>query len=880
MKNIAFTLFAFFLFTDVLTLKAQHTPYIEGELIVMLDHDFEPEIIAKNLSKINGIATGIVFKKQLSSPMKTWLVTFDRFNIDQRVVFAQMKRQSGVALVQYNHYVTMRSVPDDPLYSSQWQYSNDGSNGGVEGADIEAEPAWDITTGGLTVQGDTIVVAVLDNGIDTDHSDWGDNIWVNHAEIPDNGIDDDSNGYIDDYRGWNINSDNDNIEGGFHGTPVAGIIGAQGNNGNGVTGVNWNIKIMIIHNNFNTNEAAVIEAYTYPLVQRQRYNNSNGADGAFVVATNASWGIDQGQPADAPIWCAFYDTLGTYGILNCGATANANFNIDEVGDLPTACPSDYLIAVTNMNNQDIKVTNAGYGLTTIDLGAFGQGTYTLSNGNGYGGFGGTSGATPHVTGAIGLLYSAPCNSLIQLAKSDPAAASLLVKNAILNGAESNESLNGITVTGGRLNLNTALLELLTTCSEGDCLTPYALNTLQLDSTDYLFSWTGVGESLLYNFRIKKVDDPDWTLIENYPYDTISFEQLDWCTEYEFQVQAICNDTSESEFSEPFTFTTDGCCKAPDGLQYEIMSDTSMFFSWNPVLGVDLYVFNLLHDGPWIVGITSDTSVFFPSITPCTDYTFHVSVNCDNTNVNSDSLFFTSLGCGACTDFEYCEALGESTQFEWIQSVQIGDYLNESGDNGGYAQFEETEMVFSSGHAYPFVLTQGFAGTIYNEYFRIWLDINQNGEFEEEEMIFDAESAQSEALDTMILMPENMPEGFTRMRIAMKWNEAMESCGSFESGEVEDYCVTIDNTVDIPELEKKEYFSIQPNPANENTLINIANPGKGDIQIIDVSGKTVYLERANRSSISLAVDSWDAGIYIVQLIIDSKIIDSSVLIVSH
>ena len=211
------------------------------------------------------------------------------------------------------------------------------------------------------------------------------------------------------------------------------------------------------------NEGVVLEAYSYILESRMLYNSSGGTEGAFVVATNASFGIDFGQPEDSPLWCAMYDTLGQNGILSCGATINGNYNVDIIGDVPTACPSEYMIAVTNMDITDNKVTNAGDGLETIDLGAHGAGTFTTSE-TGYGGFGGTSGATPHVTGTIALLYSAPCQNLADLAMSNPEVAVQIVRDLILENVDPNTSLVGITTTEGRLNVNNSLQSLMDICA--------------------------------------------------------------------------------------------------------------------------------------------------------------------------------------------------------------------------------------------------------------------------------------------------------------------------------------------------------------------------------------------------------------------------------
>ena len=211
---------------------------------------------------------------------------------------------------QFNHEVQSReTLPDDPALNQQWHHVQNGDH------DIDSDLAWDITTGGQTSDGTRIVVAVLEGGgANYNHIDLIDNHWVNDQEIPDNGIDDDNNGFVDDYNGWHAQNNNDNIGGGGHGTSVSGMIGATGNNGSGGVGVNWDVDIMQVDMGFGgLSEANVIAAYDYPYEMRVLFNESQGARGAFVVATNASWGIDLANPANYPIWCGFYDTLGEAG---------------------------------------------------------------------------------------------------------------------------------------------------------------------------------------------------------------------------------------------------------------------------------------------------------------------------------------------------------------------------------------------------------------------------------------------------------------------------------------------------------------------------------------------------------------------------------------
>lgn len=774
---------------------AQKLDHVLGDVLIKVDKSQQIETLVERFHYFQNKPTRLQVIAQVSRPLNIWLLHFDQNTINEIHFLEFLRRQKNIETAQFNHLVTMRqTIPNDNFFLSQWQYLNDGANGGVVDADIDADLAWDITTGGVTADGDTIVVAILDNGIGLNHQDFGNNLWINHAEIPDDNIDNDNNGYVDDYRGWNIIDDSDNISGGSHGTPVAGIIGAKGNNNLGVAGVNWNVKLMIIKNNFNTDEAAVLEAYSYPLEMRRKYNETDGAEGAFVVSTNASWGVDFGQPEDAPLWCAFYDTLGVAGIISCGATINGNQNVDVVGDLPTACPSDYLISVTNMNRSDNKVNQAGYGLETIDLGAPGEDAFTTSNNNSYSGFGGTSGATPHVTGAIALLYSAPCPNLIALAKANPAAAATQVRNYILNGVDPNASLNGITSTGGRLNLFNSLNLLMNDC--GPCPPALSLSASEITDTEALLNWIPGINADSSTIRWRETGSPNWNIVTN-AINPYLISGLEACTEYEFQVEAVC-ENENSGFTESFIFETDGCCVPPGNLTAEVTGNFTALISWDPVLAADSYT--IILNGP--LGLTEISGIAespyeLTSLVACSDYSVSIQTVCDGTpTAPGNPVSFMTTGCGACTDLDYCESAGEDTEYEWIETVEINGFVNDSGDNGGYGDFTGTPVTLMTFNTYEILLTPGFSGINYSEYFKVWIDFNQNGSFEEpDELVFDPGTGTNETISGNILIENGTPLGVTRMRVGMRWagtggTSSPLPCSDNPNGEVEDYCVNI------------------------------------------------------------------------------------------
>lgn len=492
----------------------------------MLEEGGRADAVARDLSTVNGISTGLHVAEEVSAPMRAWLLKFDAEAIPNAAMLRAVQNHPQVQMAQRNHYVYERNVPNDAQYGQQWHHQN-----------INSEGAWDITTGGVTATGDTIVVCIIERA-DVTHPDNLANAWFNHAEIPNNDIDDDANGYVDDYRGWNPPGNDDNVYNGAHGTQVAGMIGAVGDNGLGVVGANWNVKMMVV-NYGGVSESAVVAAYTYPLVMRRRYNETNGQHGAFVVSTNASWGINNGQPSNSPLWCAMYDTLGTAGILNCGATSNSNVNVDNVGDLPTACPSDFMISVTATNSADNR-TFSGYGLTTIDVGAPGDNVRTTSQGGGYGNTSGTSFASPLTAGVIGLLYSAPCATLMSLVNSDPVEGALYIRQVLFEGVDQVGNLGGQTVTGGRINAGNSMQLIMNNC--GPCPAPYGGIATAEGNGQAEFTWNALSEGP-FNVRYRAVGESVWTEEAGVVDPAYLATSLDPCVAYEFQVEMICDGES-------------------------------------------------------------------------------------------------------------------------------------------------------------------------------------------------------------------------------------------------------------------------------------------------------------------------------------------------
>ncbi len=455
--------------------------------------------------------------------------------------------------------VTRRNTPDDMQFSEQWGLHNTGQSGGTVDADIDAVEAWDISTGGVTPLGDTIVVAIVDGGMLLTHADLSPNLWTNWGEIAGNGIDDDNNGYIDDIHGWNAYSSNGSIPSDGHGTHVAGIVGARGNNGSYVSGVNWDVKLMALGGSSGTT-SIVLEAYGYVLDQRAIYDSTGGASGAFVVATNSSFGVNNADcnSASYSLWNDMYNAMGQYGILSCGATMNNNSNVDVTGDVPTGCDSDYMISVTNTTRNDSKNSGAAYGLTTIDLGAPGTQILSTYTGGGTSSLSGTSMATPQVAGAVGFIHSSMSAGLASFFRESPDQGAIIIKQIILDGTDQLSSLNGITVSGGRLNLyNSAVLSMEYLAA--DSLDPNPITNLTADTSEWyrvslewddpteLFGGDPIPNFMIDIYKDEEFETSVWSGVETYT-DVGLSSDVEY--HYSFITRVIDNDSISISVSIP------------------------------------------------------------------------------------------------------------------------------------------------------------------------------------------------------------------------------------------------------------------------------------------------------------------------------------------
>jgi subtilisin family serine protease len=349
---------------------------------------------------------------------------------DMENVAEQLRKDSAVNYVEIDVPIHAHEIPNDQFFNEQWPLVNNNAN-------IGAEEAWN-----MNHSSENIVIATIDSGVDYSHEDLSVNLWKNPKEIPDNGIDDDGNGYVDDVMGYDFfNKDGLPYDDFGHGTEVFGIIGASGNNQKGVAGLNWNARIMslkVLDSQGNSSISTAVEAIEYAIQQKANIINlSWGYTGA--PSQTLEQAIQKARDAGILIVASAGNSLTGSGVDNDKDATQANY--------PSSYPEDNIIAVAATDTSDQLANFSYYGVRSVDLGAPGVGIYSTSPQNGYEYFTGTSAAAPFVTGSAALVWA-----------FNPSLNYSEVKRLILETTDPVSSLQGKTFTGGRLNIAKALSE--------------------------------------------------------------------------------------------------------------------------------------------------------------------------------------------------------------------------------------------------------------------------------------------------------------------------------------------------------------------------------------------------------------------------------------
>jgi subtilisin family serine protease len=340
-----------------------------------------------------------------------------------------LRRDPHIEIVEFDRKVSKDDrFPSDPRFNNLWGLHNTGQNGGLLDADIDAPEAWSKSVGRRGV-----VVAILDSGVDYNHPDLESNMWINPGEIQGNGLDDDGNGYVDDVHGINaIEHDGDPMDDEGHGTHVAGIVGASGNNGIGISGVCWNCSLMALK--FLDEEG---DGYLSHELKGIEYAINNGAD-----IINGSFGTYDSSRIEKNAILAAQDA----GVLFVLSSGNDGLNDDQSHHYPSSYEADNIIAVAASTRRDGLASFSNYGPDSVDVAAPGSSIYSTVPGNGYATYGGTSMAAPHVSGAAALIKSH--NSSLTWRQ---------IKSRLLSSCDSLPALAGKVVSGGRININNALV---------------------------------------------------------------------------------------------------------------------------------------------------------------------------------------------------------------------------------------------------------------------------------------------------------------------------------------------------------------------------------------------------------------------------------------
>jgi len=363
-------------------------------------------------------------------------------NLDTQKAISILEKNPNVEYAEPDYILTADILPNDTSFNQLWGLNDVGDSS--PNNDLNGPEAWDIYTGSAG-----LVIAIIDTGVDYNHPDLNDNMWKNPGEIPADGIDNDGNGFVDDIYGYDFcNNDANPFDDNSHGTHVAGTVCAEGNNDQGVVGVNWQCKLMALKFLCANGSGSTSNA-----IAAIQYANDMG-----VKISNNSWG---GSGSSQALSDAIQNTALTNGHIFVAASGNSNNNTDTSPHYPSSYSLDNIISVASIDDNGAKSSFSNYGANTVDLGAPGGSIYSTAPGNSYSFKSGTSMATPHVTGVVALVYG-------YISQFNPNINYQSVIQTIYNNVKPLSSMNSITVTGGIVDAFSSLASIPIDfqCSDG------------------------------------------------------------------------------------------------------------------------------------------------------------------------------------------------------------------------------------------------------------------------------------------------------------------------------------------------------------------------------------------------------------------------------
>ena len=558
-------LLLFLLYSSALVAQQAWQP---GEVLFLLNKENRVEDVQQEVSRQLPDGTTLKGIVPLGRNARYHKLEVQGTGFDDRNIEKLVARIPGVVATSLNYRIQYRAVPNDTDYGNQWSMD-----------DINVEPVWDFTTGGTLANGKRIAVAISDEAIETTHPDLQNNIWPGSP-----------------HQG----------SGAFHGTAVASVVGAVGNNAQGIAGVNWDVDIVSSAAAFDLSD--VIDVFEDALTLRQQFNNSNGVNGAMVVSVTASWGTPGVLACDGFSYPLFHD-MATAGILVITSGPNEPTDLDVAPEYPSSCALAEHLVVGSIG--PLGQTPYAFGDNSVHLLAPGLDVPVADEFNNYQLADGNSFAIPHVAGAIALLYSVPCAGFADLVMEDPQAARTMVKNAILNNTAPVPGGNAITITGGKLDVFAAYQSLMAQCPACDTLT-ITLNTpegnnVQYDVVDGLGGIIAQGSGDTIQFCAEEgclsatiVDGAaqpvDGTFTVSFQGSTISSGSIvNGAMSFEFGTPTSgCTDPSAINY-DPNATCDDGSCCTEGVMQIAILTD-ALGLSGSVDLTVTLGG-TVIHDGP-------------------------------------------------------------------------------------------------------------------------------------------------------------------------------------------------------------------------------------------------------------------------------------------